>query len=434
MTLTLGSVSASPAIGWSLVHFLWQGTVLALALTAALKISERNSANLRYLLCCVTMAGMALCPVLTWTNIAFWVSNRSTIERTHSAFAGEYSAQSAEYSQIQYGSKELIDWTDRHMTAILLLWSIGVLLASARLLASLAAAKRLSASSVSPAPDRLQSLADQLAPRLKLAFSVRLVVSSQVTTPVVVGWRRPVVILPSSSLAGLSQQEEESILAHELAHIRRRDYLVNLIQTAVEAVLFYHPAIWWVSRQIRREREHCCDDLALNVSGSPLVYARALTTLEEQRSPAKPELSIGAYGGDLSMRIKRLLEPDQRLSLGRTTSISLASLAVLTLGMLAMLSISAADRVSAQASEAGNQQKSAVISATNQHRRPDMSCTFYDRKNLTHPGVCEASGAASGVFYCRQTDGDRLREIQSGCEWKVQRLRDWERQQPHSKQ
>ncbi|MHB1957784.1 MAG: M56 family metallopeptidase [Acidobacteriaceae bacterium] len=433
MTLTLGSVSASHAIGWSFVHFLWQGTVLAMALTAALKISERNSANLRYLLCCVAMAGMALCPVLTWTNIAFWVSNRSTMERPHSAFAGAYSAHGAEHSQIQYGSKELIDWTDRHMTAILVLWSIGVLLAFVRLLASLAAAKRLSAASVSTAPDRLQTLADQVAPRLKLAFSARLVVSSRVTTPAVVGWRRPVVILPPSFLAGLSQQEEESILAHELAHIRRRDYLVNVMQTAVEAVLFYHPAIWWVSRQIRREREHCCDDLALKVSGSPFVYARALTTLEEQRSLAKPELSLGAHGGDLSMRIKRLLEPDQRLSLGRTTCISLASLAVLTLGTLAILSITA-DRVSAQASEAGNQQKSAVIIATNRHRRPDMSCTFYDRKSLAHPGVCEASGEASGLFYCRQTGGDRLREIQSGCEWKVQRLRDWERQQPHSKQ
>lgn len=198
-------------------------------------------------------------------------------------------------------------------------------------------------------------------------------------------------------------------------------------------MLFYHPAIWWVSRQIRREREHCCDDSVLGVIGSPVVYAKALTLLEEHRAMAKPELSLGAYGGDLSMRIKRLFERNHREPLGRTTSISLASLAVLTLGALVMLSISAAGRVSAQAAEAGKQQNPAAVSATNLHRQPEMSCTYYDQKILPHPGVCTASAENARVFNCRQTDGTGLRQVQSGCEWKVQRLRNWERQQPQSK-
>jgi beta-lactamase regulating signal transducer with metallopeptidase domain len=435
MTIGFGLVNAGLAAGWSLVHFFWQGAVLALALCAALKIAEKNSSNLRYLLCCVTLAGMALCPVLTLSGIEFGASNRSSLETAHSTVPDADAGHYGERSQIENRSKQVIDWSDRHMTAILAIWSAGAFLAFARLFVSLASVKRLIASSVSPAPDQLRSLVNQLAARLKLSGSVRLVVSKQVTAPVVVGWRKPVVILPSSSLAGLSPQQEEAILAHELAHIRRRDYLVNVIQGVLEAMLFYHPAIWWVSRQIRREREHCCDDSVLGVSGSPVVYAKALTLLEEHRAMAKPELSLGAYGGDLSVRINRLFERNHRKPLGRTTSISLASLAVLTLGVLAMLSTSAANSVSAQAAEVEKQQISATASATNLHRQPDMSCTFYDPKDIAHPhpGVCSASADNSGVYYCRQTDGNRLRQIQISCEWKVQRLRDWEGQQHQSK-
>jgi len=433
MTNGFGLVNAGLVAGWSLVHFFWQGAVLALALGAALKISEKNSSNLRYLLCCVTLAGMALCPVLTLSGIEFGVSNRSSLEKVQSTApyvgAGDY----GERSQIENRSQEMIGWADRHMTAFLAIWSAGASLALARLFVSLASVKRLLGSSVSPAPDPLRSRVNQLAARLKLHRPVRLVISSQVTAPVVVGWRKPVVILPLSSLAGLSPQQEEAILTHELAHIRRRDYLVNVIPGTLEAMLFYHPAIWWVSRQIRREREHCCDDSVLGVSGSPLVYAKALTLLEEHRAMAKPELSLGAYGGDLSMRIKRLFERNHREPLGGTTSISLASLAVLTLGALAMLSIPAANSVSAQATEAGKQQSPAAVIVPDPHRKPNMSCTYYDEKTLPHPGVCTSSAENPKVFYCRQTDGDGLRQIQIGCEWKVQRLRDWEKQQQPSK-
>jgi HEAT repeat protein len=122
----------------------------------------------------------------------------------------------------------------------------------------------------------------------------------------VVGWLRPVILLPASALTGLSPQQLEAILAHELAHIRRHDYLINLLQAVVETLLFYHPAVWWVSRRIRQEREHCCDDLAVAVCGDSLTYARALLEMEQLRA-AGPQLAMAANGGSLMNRIQRLV-------------------------------------------------------------------------------------------------------------------------------
>lgn len=135
--------------------------------------------------------------------------------------------------------------------------------------------------------------------------AVRMLVSTATESPSVVGWMRPVILLPVSALAGLPMEQLEAVLAHELAHIRRHDYLVNLMQMAVESLLFYHPAVWWVSARIRHERELCCDDVAASASGGPLVYARALTTIEKMRG-GTPAVAMGATGGKLLYRIRRL--------------------------------------------------------------------------------------------------------------------------------
>jgi GWxTD domain-containing protein len=124
--------------------------------------------------------------------------------------------------------------------------------------------------------------------------------------PTVIGHVRPLILMPVGMLAGLSPTQIESILLHELAHIQRHDYLMNTLQRYVEGLLFYHPAVWWISAIIRREREHCCDDLALSISGEPHEYARALAALEQNRfSPA----AVAATGGSLVKRIYRLLYP-----------------------------------------------------------------------------------------------------------------------------
>jgi hypothetical protein len=122
----------------------------------------------------------------------------------------------------------------------------------------------------------------------------------------VVGWLRPVILVPAATIAGLTPEQLEAVLAHELAHIRRYDYVVNAAQVLIETLLFYHPAVWWVSARIRRERELCCDDLAVGCCGDAVCYARALTRLERLRLDS-PSLAVGSTSGPLGYRIRRLL-------------------------------------------------------------------------------------------------------------------------------
>jgi hypothetical protein len=136
---------------------------------------------------------------------------------------------------------------------------------------------------------------------------VRIAKSALAGTPSVIGWLQPVILVPAAAFAGMDPEQLEALLAHELAHIRRHDYIVNLIQSAAETLLFYHPAVWWVSRRIRIERENCCDDLAVSVCGDVVTYARALTRLEELRTGGS-QFAMAAGAGSLLTRIRRLLE------------------------------------------------------------------------------------------------------------------------------
>ncbi len=421
------------AFAWSLLDFFWQGAILALALGVALKISRNSSPRLRYAICCIVLAGMVACPIFTCAR--FEVSQPAIRGFGAVLSTGSAALLEVEFRQNQSHLASLVSRTDCHIIAILLLWFVGALFSCARVLASVVMAQRLKTRSLDPAPDAVQSVANRLAARLKLSVAPHLLSSNRVTAPVVVGWRKPTVLLPASSLGGLSLQQTETILAHELAHIQRGDYLVNLLQAAVEALLFYHPAIWWVSGQIRCEREYCCDDLALSMSGSALAYAKALTVLEERRSSAQIKFSLGMSGGDLSMRIKRLFEHKEIDPRTRRTGIVLASLGALTIAALALLSISAADRISAQTAESVTQGQHQT--ATTRQSRPDMSCTYADEypPNRPHPGICgEGFVQGTSVYFCQQTDGKiqpdgtRLNQIQVqiACGWKVQRLLDWE--------
>jgi beta-lactamase regulating signal transducer with metallopeptidase domain len=152
-----------------------------------------------------------------------------------------------------------------------------------------------------------------LAHRLSISRPVRLAVSALAEVPAVVGWLRPIVLMPASIFMGLNAEQIEALLAHELAHVRRYDYLVNLLQTAAETLFFYHPAVWLVSRHIRNEREHCCDDLAVELCGNTLAYVRALTELEQMRHGA-PRLAMAADGGSLLGRVQRLLRVKKNVS------------------------------------------------------------------------------------------------------------------------
>src|SRR6185369_7883872 len=177
---------------------------------------------------------------------------------------------------------------------------------SLRLIVQWLRARRLATENAQPACEPWLAMARRLSVALSVRHAVRLLESTAVQVPAVVGLVRPVILLPANTLTGLLPGQLEMILAHELAHIRRHDFLVNLLQAAVETLLFYHPAVWWISRQVRIERENCCDDLAVGVCGDPLQYARALTRLEELRGETLA-LAVSARGGLLLHRIRRVV-------------------------------------------------------------------------------------------------------------------------------
>jgi WD40 repeat protein/beta-lactamase regulating signal transducer with metallopeptidase domain len=199
-------------------------------------------------------------------------------------------------------------WLEGHLAWVAAGWMLGVCVLSMRLLLGWIAIERLKRIGIRPVGDDLRARLDDLARRLRIARSVRLLESALAEVPTVMGWLKPVVLLPARACTGLPADQIEAILAHELAHVKRFDYVINGLQVLVETLLFYHPVVWWLSGAIRREREQCCDDVAASLCGGPFVYARALIAVEALRGRAPGlALAAGSRGSLLRRRILRLL-------------------------------------------------------------------------------------------------------------------------------
>jgi uncharacterized protein (TIGR03435 family) len=199
----------------------------------------------------------------------------------------------------------------RYLPWVVACWFAGAVVLSLRLLGGCLFAVRLRTRGVRPAPPEWQLALDRLRAALRLVRPVRLLVSAVADVPAVVGWLRPVVVVPAAAFAGLPADYLEALLLHELAHVRRWDALVNLAQSFAEILLFYHPTVWWVSSHVRSEREHCCDDLAVAATGDVLAYARALAGLESARR-LRFTAALAATGSPLAARIARLLGQPRR--------------------------------------------------------------------------------------------------------------------------
>jgi beta-lactamase regulating signal transducer with metallopeptidase domain len=295
-------------IGWTLLHFVWQGTLIALALGMLLLLLPRTCARARYLLACAALVAMALAPLATATAIARGDATLAAPAawRALPVAPATGASDTSEFAATTQAALEVVGAADRWLKWLVVAWVFGVLLSATRLAGGWCQARRLLRDHTSAVGDDWTALVTRLSGVLGVRGPVRLLQSARVHVPLVVGSVRPVLLLPAAALAGLTPQQVEAILAHELAHIRRHDYLVNLFQSAIESVLFYHPAVWWVSHTIRVEREHCCDDLAVRACGDRLLYARALTTLETLRSDGIG-VAMAASNGSLISRVRRIL-------------------------------------------------------------------------------------------------------------------------------
>ena len=307
-------------LGRGLLHSVWQGALVAGLLGVALVLLRGKSSNVRYAVACTALVLMLLFPAATaWQLgsappegepgeelISAVAAAESQLAPEAGARAAGRAAAAGPVRESVAGSRPAGESLELLLPWLTLTWLAGVLLLSARTLCGLAYTRRLRSRGARPLGESLQERAREISRRLRIARPVRLLESTLVRVPTAVGWLRPAILLPASAFTGLTPQQLETLLAHELAHVRRHDYLFNLLQTVVETLLFYHPAVWWVSRQVRNEREHVCDDMVVAVTGDALVYARALTQMERLRK-ARPGLTLAADGGQLRSRVLRLL-------------------------------------------------------------------------------------------------------------------------------
>jgi GWxTD domain-containing protein len=290
----------------ALFHFLWEGSLIAAALAAAIHLVRPSSAAIRYGLACAAMLAMvaAFGGTLAW----FWPHSISVTipgSAPHASvptpvpFTWPAAAQSSAASRLNW---------------IVAAWLLGAALLSLRSLMAWVAAMRLKHSGVCAASEVWRARLARLSQRIQLSRPVTLLESCLTDVPVVVGFLRPAILVPAALFTGFPQEQLEFILIHELAHIRRYDYLVNLLQSIVEDLLFYHPAVWWVSSVMRAERENCCDDIVVAETHNARGFAAALAALEQNRWTAH-EAALAVNGGHLMNRVRRLLEGRDRLRL-----------------------------------------------------------------------------------------------------------------------
>jgi uncharacterized protein (TIGR03435 family) len=297
-------------LGWTLVHFLWQGLAIALVYGAADKVMARRcSPNGRYLLACAALVALMAAPLTTWElmrppaatpGAAYRIRGIPPAPSTSSTVGAATLPDSVRARVPEVRPAQFLAW-------VVVVWLIGAAALWVRLAGGWVVAARMRSMLVRRASQEWQQTLRKLAAQIGLSRPVRLLVSALVQVPTVVGWLRPVVLVPVGALGGLPDEYVEVLLLHELAHIRRHDYLVNMFQSVAEALLFYHPAVWWVSGQIRAGRELCCDDIAVSVAGDALTYARALAHLESYHPAHISAAALAATGGSLADRIARLL-------------------------------------------------------------------------------------------------------------------------------
>ncbi|MEZ4994558.1 MAG: M56 family metallopeptidase [Saprospiraceae bacterium] len=289
--------------GWTLLHSLWQGAIITLLLAFILGRTRGQSPAFRYHL----NVG-ALFLLLSSVIVTFlYYYEPAAIDVPAQAYTSE-AFFSQELSVPMAGESDTSGFLNRIFPFLMQLWLLGITFMGLRMLAELFYLHRLRVVNVRMVEAGWQERMLRIRRDLGVKTPVALKESMRVNSPMLVGWIKPVVLLPVGMLSGLSPQQVECILAHELAHVRRLDYLVNLIQSAVEVLLFFNPAVWWISSQIREEREHCCDELAVKVTGDRLTLVKTLAQLEEWRIQ-QGQLGLAFNGRPQGMlgRVQRLL-------------------------------------------------------------------------------------------------------------------------------
>ncbi|NRA51691.1 MAG: M56 family metallopeptidase [Phaeodactylibacter sp.] len=311
------------ALGWAVVHSLWQAMLIALLLAGSMILAQRRSARFRYGLAVSALLLLLMVSGGTFYSYYSGVENSATAQ-IDAVFPSGDSPQIVLFGELEgdAASKttgwflQLQDYFEQHLPLIVAIWLLGVAFFLLRMLAGLGYVQHLRHRSVRPLEAPWQEKLHALARQLKLKRPVRLLESAVVNAPVVIGWLRPVILIPVGTVVALTPAQVEAVIAHELAHIYRRDYLLNIFQSIIEALYYFNPAVWWISAYVRMERENCCDDIAVALSDDALAYAKALVKIEEaSKSHPRMAMAMASKGRPMLLqRIRRILnQPQQKM-------------------------------------------------------------------------------------------------------------------------
>ncbi|ATQ74362.1 peptidase M56 [Massilia violaceinigra] len=295
-----------PSLGWALLDFVWQGLLIGCLAAMVLGLLRGARPQLRYAVGC---AALLLCAALPLAGTVQRVLDAQAVTTMLPLAAIGMPAMPGDAPML---AAQVATWEpvlQQRLPLLMFFWSCGAGLLALRLMLGLAWVRRRSQPGRYAHNAAWQARVDRLALRFGVARKVALGLVDDLPSPVTAGWWRPVILVPASLVSGMPPDLLEALLAHEMAHIKRFDYLVNLIQSAIEIVLFYHPAVWWLSHRVRIEREQIADDLAASMLGEPRRLALALSELDQFQF-STPQLAHGAHGGNLMSRIKRLVRPD----------------------------------------------------------------------------------------------------------------------------
>ncbi len=364
-----GSIIQSQAwlverIGWVLVHSVWQLTIVAVLSWLLISMQRRSVATRRYGILLVSFALMLALPVLTAITLQVEGSDRASASAVGILNASAQTSQpdrssvplaivdnDVEASQSFEDQSanipapfaapvmriNIVSMVQPWLPTIVGCWLAGLLIFSLRPIVGWFVVRRLRRKGTSPVPHEVAQIFARVAAKFHLLFVVQLMQSTFITAPVVIGWMRPVVLLPIAVINGLTVPQLEAVLAHELAHVRRFDAFIAAIQALFETIFFFHPAAWWISRQLHREREFCCDDLAISTLNNRTEYSRALLAIAELKS-THGLFVLGADGGSLLYRVQRLFGENQLASNCRSNYV-LAPLLLLSLGIATLIGI-----------------------------------------------------------------------------------------------
>lgn len=299
------------AFGWALLHSFWQGFFIFACLRLVLYLWPQAGANIKYNLSYISLAG-----IFTWFSVTLW-QQIEAVRKVHAAAqimietgirqTGAIAVPEIYRSQSQLTI--LFPTLEMWFPVLVAIYVAGVAVMTIKLTADLLQLQQIRKKQVFPIDEIWAHHLDKLKTQLRIPRKVKLLISQYIQVPVMIGFLKPVILMPAAMFNNLTAEQLEAILVHELAHIKRNDYLLNIFQSIVETILFFNPFIWWISKNIRLEREHCCDDIVLKHQVQPLHYAKALVALEEYRLTVNALAMAAADNKQhLFHRIKRIME------------------------------------------------------------------------------------------------------------------------------